>query len=100
MIQSLFCYFTQPGSPSQAQPYIVQQPLLNNTVSKTKDPPRYEEAIKQTRNIQPSHREVLVFFSLLKIQLFSTITKTIAFCRVSFDLVSGFSVTIFMTVFN
>ncbi|NXX02028.1 MKL2 protein, partial [Larus smithsonianus] len=48
----------KPGSPSQAQPYIVQQSLFNNTVSKTKDPPRYEEAIKQTRNIQTSHREV------------------------------------------
>lgn len=71
----------QPGSPSQAQPYIVQQPLFNNTVSKTKDPPRYEEAIKQTRSIQPSHREVLVFFSLLKTKLFSTITKTIACFR-------------------
>ncbi|XP_064009045.1 myocardin-related transcription factor B isoform X5 [Pogoniulus pusillus] len=47
----------KPGSPSQAQPYIVQQSLFNNTVSKTKDPPRYEEAIKQTRNIQTSHRE-------------------------------------------
>lgn len=51
----------QPGSPSQAQPYIVQQSLFNNTVSKTKDPPRYEEAIKQTRNIQTSHREVVIF---------------------------------------
>ncbi|KFV89618.1 MKL/myocardin-like 2, partial [Fulmarus glacialis] len=49
----------KPGSPSQAQPYIVQQSLFNNAVSKTKDPPRYEEAIKQTRNIQTSHREVV-----------------------------------------
>lgn len=71
----------QPGSPSQAQPYIVQQPLFNNTVSKTKDPPRYEEAIKQTRNIQPSQREVLVFFSLLKTVLLSTVTKMIACFR-------------------
>ncbi|POI34644.1 hypothetical protein CIB84_001604, partial [Bambusicola thoracicus] len=47
----------KPGSPSQAQSYIVQQSLFNNAVSKTKDPPRYEEAIKQTRNIQTSHRE-------------------------------------------
>uniref|UniRef100_A0A8C6J4M8 Uncharacterized protein n=1 Tax=Melopsittacus undulatus TaxID=13146 RepID=A0A8C6J4M8_MELUD len=46
----------KPPSPSQAQPYIVQQTLFNNTVSKTKDPPRYEEAIKQTRSIQTSLR--------------------------------------------
>lgn len=58
-------YFMQPGSPSQAQPYIVQQSLFNNTVSKKKDPPRYEEAIKQTRNIQTSHREVVIFACLV-----------------------------------
>ncbi|XP_072465746.1 myocardin-related transcription factor B isoform X3 [Notamacropus eugenii] len=44
----------KPGSPSQPQQFIIQHSLFGNTVTKTKDPPRYEEAIKQTRNIQPS----------------------------------------------
>ncbi|XP_036595307.1 myocardin-related transcription factor B isoform X2 [Trichosurus vulpecula] len=45
---------SKPGSPSQPQQFIIQQSLFGNTVTKTKDPPRYEEAIKQTRNIQSS----------------------------------------------
>ncbi|NWX62017.1 MKL2 protein, partial [Promerops cafer] len=64
------------GSPSQAQPYIVQQPLFNNTVSKTKDPPRYEEAIKQTRNIQPSHREISSAHSQQMDDLFDILIKS------------------------
>ncbi|XP_068942212.1 myocardin-related transcription factor B isoform X3 [Petaurus breviceps papuanus] len=44
----------KPGSPSQPQQFIIQHSLFGNTVTKTKDPPRYEEAIKQTRNIQSS----------------------------------------------
>ncbi|KAM7091276.1 myocardin-related transcription factor B isoform 7-T7 [Ciconia maguari] len=74
--KSLFCYFTQPGSPSQAQPYIVQQSLFNNTVSKTKDPPRYEEAIKQTRNIQASHRELSSAHSQQMDDLFDILIKS------------------------
>ncbi|XP_072733933.1 myocardin-related transcription factor B isoform X7 [Ciconia boyciana] len=74
--KSLFCYFTQPGSPSQAQPYIVQQSLFNNTVSKTKDPPRYEEAIKQTRNIQTSHRELSSAHSQQMDDLFDILIKS------------------------
>ncbi|NXH86135.1 MKL2 protein, partial [Edolisoma coerulescens] len=66
----------KPGSPSQAQPYIVQQPLFNNTVSKTKDPPRYEEAIKQTRNIQPSHREISSAHSQQMDDLFDILIKS------------------------
>uniref|UniRef100_A0A8C0FJ62 Myocardin related transcription factor B n=1 Tax=Bubo bubo TaxID=30461 RepID=A0A8C0FJ62_BUBBB len=65
----------KPGSPSQAQPYIVQQSLFNNTVSKTKDPPRYEEAIKQTRNIQPSPRICVTIFSEFNSELFFFITE-------------------------
>ncbi|XP_014108126.1 PREDICTED: MKL/myocardin-like protein 2 isoform X3 [Pseudopodoces humilis] len=66
----------KPGSPSQPQPYIVQQPLFNNTVSKTKDPPRYEEAIKQTRNIQPSHREISSAHSQQMDDLFDILIKS------------------------
>ncbi|XP_015731952.1 myocardin-related transcription factor B isoform X3 [Coturnix japonica] len=66
----------KPGSPSQAQSYTVQQPLFNNTVSKTKDPPRYEEAIKQTRNIQPSHREISSAHSQQMDDLFDILIKS------------------------
>ncbi|XP_051488375.1 myocardin-related transcription factor B isoform X5 [Apus apus] len=66
----------KPGSPSQAQPYIVQQTLFNNTVSKTKDPPRYEEAIKQTRNIQTSQREISSAHSQQMDDLFDILIKS------------------------
>ncbi|KFZ62005.1 MKL/myocardin-like 2, partial [Podiceps cristatus] len=66
----------KPGSPSQAQPYIVQQSLFNNTVSKTKDPPRYEEAIKQTRNTQTSHREISSAHSQQMDDLFDILIKS------------------------
>ncbi|NXH21282.1 MKL2 protein, partial [Bucco capensis] len=66
----------KPGSPSQAQPYIVQQSLFNNTVSKAKDPPRYEEAIKQTRNIQTSHREISSAHSQQMDDLFDILIKS------------------------
>ncbi|NXK46081.1 MKL2 protein, partial [Chauna torquata] len=67
---------SKPGSPSQAQPYIVQQSLFNNTISKTKDPPRYEEAIKQTRNIQTSHREISSAHSQQMDDLFDILIKS------------------------
>ncbi|NWI99632.1 MKL2 protein, partial [Crypturellus undulatus] len=67
---------SKPGSPSQAQPYVVQQPIFNNTVSKTKDPPRYEEAIKQTRNIQTSHREISSAHSQQMDDLFDILIKS------------------------
>ncbi|XP_072205742.1 myocardin-related transcription factor B isoform X5 [Excalfactoria chinensis] len=66
----------KPGSPSQAQSYTVQQPLFNNTVSKTKDPPRYEEAIKQTRSIQTSHREISSAHSQQMDDLFDILIKS------------------------
>ncbi|OXB57547.1 hypothetical protein ASZ78_009305 [Callipepla squamata] len=66
----------KPGSPSQAQPYIVQQSLFNNTVSKTKDPPRYEEAIKQTRTAQPCHREISSAHSQQMDDLFDILIKS------------------------
>ncbi|NXC26861.1 MKL2 protein, partial [Campylorhamphus procurvoides] len=67
---------SKPGSPPQAQPYIVQQPLFNNTVSKTKDPPRYEEAIKQTRSIQTPHREISSAHSQQMDDLFDILIKS------------------------
>ncbi|XP_068555341.1 myocardin-related transcription factor B isoform X5 [Anas acuta] len=67
---------SKPGSPSQAQAYIVQQSLFNNTVSKKKDPPRYEEAIKQTRNIQTSHREISSAHSQQMDDLFDILIKS------------------------
>lgn len=66
----------KPGSPSQGQSYVVQQSLFNNTVSKTKDPPRYEEAIKQTRNIQTSHREISSTHSQQMDDLFDILIKS------------------------
>ncbi|KFP82172.1 MKL/myocardin-like 2 [Acanthisitta chloris] len=67
---------SKPASPSQAQPYIVQQPLFNSTVSKTKDPPRYEEAIKQTRSIQAPHREISSAHSQQMDDLFDILIKS------------------------
>ncbi|XP_041133473.1 myocardin-related transcription factor B-like isoform X2 [Polyodon spathula] len=43
----------KPGSPSQSQPqFILQHSAFGNPAHKGKDPPRYEEAVKQTRNMQ------------------------------------------------
>ncbi|KYO30537.1 MKL/myocardin-like protein 2 isoform C [Alligator mississippiensis] len=66
----------KPGSPSQSQPYIVQHTLFNSPVTKTKDPPRYEEAIKQTRNMQASHREVSSAHSQQMDDLFDILIKS------------------------
>ncbi|XP_078274420.1 myocardin-related transcription factor B isoform X2 [Rhinoraja longicauda] len=48
---------TQKSAPSTSpsrsqQPFSIHSPVFSNSVSKTKDPPRYEEAIKQTRNLK------------------------------------------------
>ncbi|XP_070635795.1 myocardin-related transcription factor B isoform X5 [Bos indicus] len=48
----------KPGSPPPPQQFVVQHSLFGNPVPKTKDPPRYEEAIKQTRSAQSSLPEV------------------------------------------
>ncbi|NXE03473.1 MKL2 protein, partial [Lophotis ruficrista] len=66
----------KPGSPSQAQSYVIQQSLFNNTLSKTKDPPRYEEAIKQTRNIQTSPHEISSVHSQQMDDLFDILIKS------------------------
>ncbi|XP_026560007.1 MKL/myocardin-like protein 2 isoform X4 [Pseudonaja textilis] len=44
----------KPPSPAQSQQYLLQQSLFNSSGTKTKDPPRYEEAIKQTRSLHSS----------------------------------------------
>lgn len=48
----------QPSSPPPPQQFVVQHSLFATPVTKTKDPPRYEEAIKQTRSTQPALPEV------------------------------------------
>uniref|UniRef100_A0A8C5PSL4 Myocardin related transcription factor B n=1 Tax=Leptobrachium leishanense TaxID=445787 RepID=A0A8C5PSL4_9ANUR len=48
----------ESNSMSPAQAFVVRQSLFNNSTTKSKDPPRYEEAIKQSRNIQGSNTEV------------------------------------------
>ncbi|XP_007891883.1 myocardin-related transcription factor B isoform X2 [Callorhinchus milii] len=42
-------------SQSQQQQFLVQGSVFSNSLPKTKDPPRYEEAVKQVCNLQ--HRE-------------------------------------------
>ncbi|XP_051488376.1 myocardin-related transcription factor B isoform X6 [Apus apus] len=54
----------------------IRKTLFNNTVSKTKDPPRYEEAIKQTRNIQTSQREISSAHSQQMDDLFDILIKS------------------------
>ncbi|XP_062036738.1 myocardin-related transcription factor B isoform X2 [Lepus europaeus] len=49
---------TKPSSPSPPQQFVVQHSLFGSPVAKTKDPPRYEEAIKQTRSAQSSLPEI------------------------------------------
>ncbi|XP_074052537.1 myocardin-related transcription factor B isoform X2 [Macrotis lagotis] len=68
---------SKPGSPSQPQQFIIQHSLFGNTVTKTKDPPRYEEAIKQTRNIQSSsHSEISNAHSQQMDDLFDILIKS------------------------
>ncbi|XP_051488373.1 myocardin-related transcription factor B isoform X3 [Apus apus] len=60
----------------QNGPATPNKTLFNNTVSKTKDPPRYEEAIKQTRNIQTSQREISSAHSQQMDDLFDILIKS------------------------
>ncbi|XP_062999074.1 myocardin-related transcription factor B isoform X2 [Elgaria multicarinata webbii] len=66
----------KPASPSQSQQYILQQTLFSNSVTKTKDPPRYEEAIKQTRSLQASQREISSAHSQQMDDLFDILIKS------------------------
>ncbi|XP_043945346.1 myocardin-related transcription factor B isoform X2 [Protopterus annectens] len=48
----------KPSSPSQLQQqYSLPQPGYSSVPSKTKDPPRYEDAVKQSRSMQLSQQE-------------------------------------------
>uniref|UniRef100_A0A8C8R546 Myocardin related transcription factor B n=1 Tax=Pelusios castaneus TaxID=367368 RepID=A0A8C8R546_9SAUR len=67
---------SKPGSPSQSQPYIIQHSLFGNPLTKTKDPPRYEEAIKQTRNMQACQREISNAHSQQMDDLFDILIKS------------------------
>ncbi|XP_048724333.2 myocardin-related transcription factor B isoform X9 [Caretta caretta] len=66
----------KPDSPSESQPYIIQHPLFSNPGTKTKDPPRYEEAIKQTRNMQACQREISNAHSQQMDDLFDILIKS------------------------
>uniref|UniRef100_A0A452GLG8 SAP domain-containing protein n=1 Tax=Gopherus agassizii TaxID=38772 RepID=A0A452GLG8_9SAUR len=67
---------SKPDSPSESQPYIIQHSLFSNPVTKTKDPPRYEEAIKQTRNMQACQREISNAHSQQMDDLFDILIKS------------------------
>ncbi|KAG8513490.1 Myocardin-related transcription factor B, partial [Galemys pyrenaicus] len=53
----------KPSSPPPPQQFVVQHSLFGSPVTKTKDPPRYEEAIKQTCSAQPALPENSKFCS-------------------------------------
>ncbi|XP_028914323.1 myocardin-related transcription factor B isoform X2 [Ornithorhynchus anatinus] len=66
----------KPSSPPQPQQYIIQHSLFSNPAPKTKDPPRYEEAIKQARSIHTSHPEVSNAHSQQMDDLFDILIKS------------------------
>lgn len=66
----------KPASPSQPQQYIIQPSLFSNAGTKTKDPPRYEEAIKQTRSMQASQQEISSAHSQQMDDLFDILIKS------------------------
>ncbi|XP_029432230.1 myocardin-related transcription factor B isoform X3 [Rhinatrema bivittatum] len=66
----------KPGSPPQSQQYVMHHPVFNRPVAKTKDPPRYEEAIKQARNMQASQPEVSNAHSQQMDDLFDILIKS------------------------
>ncbi|XP_074821533.1 myocardin-related transcription factor B isoform X6 [Natator depressus] len=66
----------KPDSSSESQPYIIQHTLFSNPGTKTKDPPRYEEAIKQTRNMQACQREISNAHSQQMDDLFDILIKS------------------------
>ncbi|XP_023385433.1 MKL/myocardin-like protein 2 [Pteropus vampyrus] len=66
----------QPSSPPAPQQFVIQHSLFGSPVPKTKDPPRYEEAIKQTRSAQPSCPEVSSAHSQQMDDLFDILIKS------------------------
>ncbi|XP_059010967.1 myocardin-related transcription factor B isoform X4 [Mustela lutreola] len=67
---------SKPGSPPPPQPCVVQHSLFGSPVPKTKDPPRYEEAIKQTRSAQSSLPEISNAHSQQMDDLFDILIKS------------------------
>ncbi|XP_039089525.1 myocardin-related transcription factor B isoform X10 [Hyaena hyaena] len=67
---------TKPGSPPPPQQCVVQHSLFGSPVPKTKDPPRYEEAIKQTRGAQSSLPEISNAHSQQMDDLFDILIKS------------------------
>ncbi|XP_017652843.1 myocardin-related transcription factor B isoform X2 [Nannospalax galili] len=67
---------SKPSSPPPPQQFVVQHSLFGTPVTKTKDPPRYEEAIKQTRNAQPALPEISNVHSQQMDDLFDILIKS------------------------
>ncbi|XP_075420384.1 myocardin-related transcription factor B isoform X2 [Tenrec ecaudatus] len=51
---------SKPSSPPPPQQFVVQHALFGSPVAKTEDPPRYEEAVRQTRSAQAAAAEIIV----------------------------------------
>nr|XP_033819199.1 myocardin-related transcription factor B isoform X5 [Geotrypetes seraphini] len=66
----------QKSRSPQSQQYIRQHVVFNHPVTKTKDPPRYEEAIKQARSMQVSPPEVSNAHSQQMDDLFDILIKS------------------------
>ncbi|KAM9304752.1 LOW QUALITY PROTEIN: myocardin-related transcription factor B [Gastrophryne carolinensis] len=66
----------ESNSSPPSQQYIVQHSVFNNSAAKSKDPPRYEEAIKQARNLQTSVSEVMNAHSQQMDDLFDILIKS------------------------
>lgn len=67
---------SKPSSPPPPQQFVVQHSLFATPVTKTKDPPRYEEAIKQTRSTQSALPEVSSVHSQQMDDLFDILIKS------------------------
>uniref|UniRef100_A0A286XNU1 Myocardin related transcription factor B n=1 Tax=Cavia porcellus TaxID=10141 RepID=A0A286XNU1_CAVPO len=67
---------SKTSSPPPPQQFVVQHSLFGTPVTKTKDPPRYEEAIKQTRSVQPSLPEISNAHSQQMDDLFDILIKS------------------------
>nr|XP_035122891.1 myocardin-related transcription factor B isoform X4 [Callithrix jacchus] len=67
---------SKPSSPPPPQQFVVQHSLFGSPVAKTKDPPRYEEAIKQTRSAQVTLPEISNAHSQQMDDLFDILIKS------------------------
>ncbi|XP_045060404.1 myocardin-related transcription factor B isoform X4 [Desmodus rotundus] len=67
---------SKPSSPPPTQQFVIQHSLFGSPVPKTKDPPRYEEAIKQTRSTQSSLPEICHTHSQQMDDLFDVLIKS------------------------